>query len=144
MAVATLAVEIAEKLEICVDVELVKEGALNHDIGRARTQGIDHAVRGAEMARRLGMEERVVNIIQRHIGAGISRQEAARLGLPPEDFIPVTPEEIVVAYADNLVQGESVVSYEEALSRFRRQLGEDHPAVGRFIAMHETVVSWME
>lgn len=139
-----LAVEIAEKLEICIDTELVKEGALNHDIGRAGTQGVDHAVRGAEVARQLGMGERVVEIIERHVGAGIPAGEAARLGLPPRDFIPVTPEEIVVAYADNLVQGESIVSYEVALSRFRRQFGADHPAVRRFIAMHETIGSWME
>lgn len=144
MTVAKLAVEIAEKLEICIDTDLVKEGALNHDIGRASTQGVDHAVRGAEIARRLGIEERVVRIIERHVGAGIPQGEAARLGLPPGEYVPVTPEEIVVAYADNLVQGESIVSYEKALSRFRRYFGGDHPAVKRFIAMHETVESWME
>ncbi|MCJ7607644.1 MAG: tRNA (cytidine(56)-2'-O)-methyltransferase, partial [Thermoplasmata archaeon] len=40
------------------------------------------------------------------IGAGLSEDEAAELGLPARDFLPLTLEEKVVAHADNLTSGE--------------------------------------
>jgi uncharacterized protein len=143
-AVAEKAMEIAEKIQICVDEALIREGAILHDIGRAETHEIDHAVRGAEIAKQMGIHERAISIIERHIGAGIPADEAAGLGLPLKDYIPHTPEEIIVAYADNLVRGEIIVPFEKALASFRESLGENHPAIERFIRMHETVQSWMD
>ena len=37
------------EFELEVDMELVKTGALLHDIGRSQTNGIKHAVVGAEL-----------------------------------------------------------------------------------------------
>jgi len=84
------------------DAGLVRAGALLHDIGRGRTHGIRHAIEGAQMARQFGLPEQLVRIIERHIGAGIEAGEAARLGLPRQDYIPLTIEEKIVAHADNL------------------------------------------
>jgi putative nucleotidyltransferase with HDIG domain len=46
------------------DIELVIAGALLHDIGRARSNGIDHAVVGAEIAQAFGLDTRIVRIIR--------------------------------------------------------------------------------
>ena len=44
-----------------------------------------------------------MDIVERHIGAGITADEAGRLGLPFRDYIPATLEQKVVSHADNLI-----------------------------------------
>ncbi|NOZ58913.1 MAG: TIGR00295 family protein [Euryarchaeota archaeon] len=144
LAVAELATELASRAKVPLDLELVRAGALLHDLGRARTHGIRHAVEGAKLARALGLDGRLVRIIERHIGAGIPREEAAKLGLPPGDYTPRTREEKLVAYADNLVLGTRRLSFEESLERFRRVLGEGHPSLKRMEELHREVTSWLE
>jgi len=144
IAVTRKALEIADSLKICVDLDLIKDGALNHDIGRAMTQSIMHAVVGAGIAEEAGMDDRVVRIIERHIGAGIPREETEELGLPYADFVPFTPEEVIVAYTDNLFDGDRERSYDESLEIFRNKLWSNHPAVKRFMSMHRTICSWKE
>ena len=98
------------------DMELVEIGGLLHDLGRSRTHGISHAVEGASIARELGLERRLVEIIKRHIGAGVSAEEAAQLGLPEDDYMPRTLEEKIVAHADNLIVGTKKISLDERIS----------------------------
>lgn len=91
-----------------VNRRIVAVGALLHDIGRTRTQGIDHGVEGARMLRDLNVRddpdiERIALICERHLGGGIPKKEAAKLGLPEKDYIPKTLEEKIVAYCDNMV-----------------------------------------
>jgi len=142
LAVRKLALEIADSLKIPVNKELVELGAIYHDIGRAKTHGIEHAIVGAEMARKLRLDESIIKIIERHIGAGISADEAKALGLPQKDYIPETIEEKIVAYADNLIDTNKVISFQEALIRFKNILGDNHPAVKRFIKMHKEIEGW--
>jgi len=137
IAVCNKALEIASRCKISVDKELILVGALLHDIGRSRTHGIEHGVVGAEIARNFGFDERIIRIIERHIGAGIPKEEAERLGLPPRDYVPETIEEKIVAYADNLTKGEEYITFEEALEEFKRRLGDNHPAIERFIRLHK-------
>ncbi len=144
LAVAELATELGARAVVPLDMGLVRAGALLHDIGRSRTHGVRHAVEGAELARELGLDERLVRIIERHIGAGITREEARRLGLPPGDYIPRTREEKLVAYADNLIMGTRRLSLEESLERFRRVLGRGHPSIKRMIELHREVSSWLD
>ena len=127
-----------------VDEELVFRGALLHDIGRSRTHGIKHAYVGAEIARSLGLDERIVRIIERHIGAGIPAEEAKNLGLPAKDFIPETIEEKIVACADNLIAHDRRISIEEALQEFKERLGANHPAVERAKKLYEEVFALNE
>lgn len=133
-AVARLAVKIASRcLErgVKVDLQLVHIGALLHDIGRSRTHSVHHALVGAEIARSLGLPSKIVAIIERHIGGGISSEEAAKLGWPKKDYIPETIEEKIVSCADKMVEGSNIVPIEETIKRFREELGEDHPAIER-------------
>ena len=100
------------------DKKLVGVAAMLHDIGRANTHGIRHAVEGAEMARKLDLPENVVLIIERHIGAGITKEEAKRLGLPVKDYVPITLEEKIVSHADNLIEETKKRPVREVVQRF--------------------------
>jgi uncharacterized protein len=144
IAVSTAALSLAEKVKVAVDRELVRQGGLFHDIGRARTHGIEHAVAGVDIARRLGFSDRLVHIIERHIGAGITATEAVRLGLPRKDYLPLTTEEKIVSYADNLISGTSEMPFYEALDRFKNILGPDHEGIELFIKQHHEIKSWMK
>ncbi len=127
--VASLAVETAEKIKAKgkeVDVQLVEAGALLHDLGRCKTHGISHAVEGFGLARELGLDPRLAEIIKRHIGAGISEEEAGEVGLPTDDYFPRSLEERIVAHADNLVRGTKRITIEERVTRMRKKhVGEE-------------------
>ncbi|MDH4163868.1 MAG: HDIG domain-containing protein [Nitrospirota bacterium] len=133
----------ARVLAAPVDVDLVRQGGLLHDIGRSRTQGIGHALAGVEIGRGLGFSPALLNIIERHIGAGITAGEAERLGLPRRDYLPITVEEKIVSYADNLTKGSTPMSFEAALRRFTEILGHDHEGIELFRRQHDEVQSWM-
>jgi uncharacterized protein len=146
LTVAKLALETAETLKnkgIAVDVELVEIGALLHDIGRSRTHGVDHAVEGVKIAESEGLPKPVISIIKRHVGGGISVDEAEALGWPSDDsYVPATLEEKLVSFADKLVAGSKRVSVEveveqlfkegkpEAAERVRKLHGEIATLIG--------------
>jgi uncharacterized protein len=139
MAVSNLAVKLAmefKKKGIEVDTQLVKIGALLHDIGHSQTHGIRHAIVGADIAREYDLPISIIRIIERHIGSGIPAQEAIELGLPSRDFIPETLEEKIVTYADNLVEGGCEISFKKALQKFANELGEAHAMLDRFKQIH--------
>ncbi len=142
--VSRTAVSIAERLTVPVDRELIRFGGLFHDIGRSKTHGIEHALAGVEIARILGFSTALINIIERHIGAGITASEAVRLGLPEKDYLPVTMEEKIVSYADNLVSGTREMLFYEALDRFKDILGPDHEGVELFRKQHHEIQGWMK
>lgn len=142
-AVAKLAVEMAKKLEnkMDVDVNLVKVGALLHDIGRSRTHSVDHPIRGAEIAKSLGLPSQIISIIERHIGGGITLEEAKRLGWPNKSYMPQTIEEKIVAYADKLIEGSKRVPIDRTIQSFKDKLGSDHPAIERLERLHREMHS---
>ena len=116
-AVRKLAVTLSEKCG--ANTRLVSAGALLHDIGRTKTQGIDHAYRGADILRELRVDNRIILIVEKHTGAGIPAEEAVPLGLPERDFIPWTLEEKIVAHSDNLFSGTLKIKLEEVLAKYR-------------------------
>lgn len=138
IAVADLALEICDiRWKDLADRELVEAGALLHDIGRSKTQQIDHAVIGVEIGRELGLDPRILLIIERHIGAGITQDEAEALGLPAKDYLPETIEEKIVAHADNLVDDTTRITFHERIKQVEERLTEAH--VNRMIKLHNEV-----
>jgi uncharacterized protein len=143
-AVSRTAVSLAGKVKrVAVDGELVRLGGLFHDIGRARSHDIHHALAGVSIGRELGFSEPLLAIIERHIGAGITAPEAERLGLPKRDYLPITPEEKIVSYADNLTKGSEPLLFEQAMDRFRRILGPEHEGIGLLVLQHDEIQGWM-
>lgn len=140
VAVERLAHRIAIELApFCpVDVGAVRCGAMLHDLGRAYTHSIAHAVVGACIAERFGFDEDICLIIERHIGGGIKMDEAETLGLPPKDYTPRTLEEKIVAHADNLTDGVRYVSIEDTLSDMRRK-GMPERAIERVARLAEEI-----
>jgi uncharacterized protein len=141
--VAQTAAEIAARLSVPVDRELARQGGLVHDIGRSKTHGIGHALAGVEIGKALGFPAPLIDIIERHIGAGITAAEAERLGLPKKDYLPITAEEKIVSYADNLISGTREMPFHEAIERFKNILGPEHEGVDLFIRQHREIQGWM-
>ncbi|RJS77927.1 TIGR00295 family protein [Candidatus Bathyarchaeota archaeon] len=141
-AVTELALEIAKACKekgLNVDLELVEIGALLHDIGRAKTHSVHHAIIGAKMAKAMGMPEKVISIIKRHVGGGISKQEAERLGWPQDIYIPQTLEEKIVSYADKLINGSRRVPIEKTLADFSGKIPPQ--AIERIKKLHEEMMN---
>lgn len=141
-AVAELAVEIGRACKekgIDVDLELVETGALLHDIGRARTHSVHHAVVGAEIATSLGLPQPIISIIKRHVGGGITAAEAKKLGWPKDTYIPQTLEEKIVSYADKLIESSRRVPIERTIMSFSNELPPS--ATARIRKLHEEMVA---
>lgn len=145
IAVSKLAIKVAKKIakKLPVDIELVKIGALLHDLGRSKTHGIKHGIEGANIVRRLeideNIKEKLAKICERHIGAGISKEEAKILGLEEKDYIPETIEEKIVAHCDNLIDGTKKVKIEKTIAKFEERLGKDHEAIKRIKKLNDEI-----
>ena len=145
LAVSRTATALAARMRgVPVEIELVRLGGLVHDIGRSRTPDIGHALAGVDIGQRLGFPQVLLHIIERHIGAGITAGEAARLGLPRRDYLPLTPEEKIVSYADNLTKGAEPMRFSDALDRFVAILGPDHEGIALFRRQHEEIQGWLK
>ena len=139
--VAKLASEIALKIkkkDIKVDLKLVETGALLHDIGRSKSQAVDHGVIGAKIAESEGFPEAAVRIIRRHVGGGITAQEAERFGWPKDVYEPLTLEEKIVSYADKLIEGSKRVLIDLEIERLQV---EHRDAAERVRKLHEEITS---
>ena len=127
-----------------VDEDLIRKGALLHDIGRSRTHGITHAVEGVKIAERYGYDEDVLNIIERHIGAGITESEAEKLGLPKKSYVPQTLEEKIVAHADNLVSGSREVDIDFVIEKWKRTIEDSDDNIERLIKLDNELIKAFE
>lgn len=145
-AVAKVLAEEFERKGIQVDNRAVVAGAMLHDIGRTRTQTVRHGLEGSEMILKEGADSTVVEIVRKHVGAGIAPEEAERLGLPKLDYIPRTLEERIVCFSDKMVDSDHVRPFDREVQRFtvkkhdvasllalrrrlQEELGEDPEAV---------------
>jgi len=131
--VRDVAVKMANKAN--ADVKLVEASALLHDIGRSKTHGICHGIEGAKIAKKLGLSDKIVLIIERHIGAGLPAAEAKKLGLPARDFIPKTLEEKIVCHADSLIDNNKKQDIENEVEK-ALQNGHNEYAI-RLASLHK-------
>ncbi|MGD6806395.1 MAG: HDIG domain-containing metalloprotein [Candidatus Bathyarchaeia archaeon] len=123
LAVTEFALKLAHKLHdrgLKLDLQLVEAGAILHDLGRSKTHEVQHSLVGAQMAQELGLPQSIVNIIKRHVGAGITDEEAELLGWPKDTYMPQTLEEKVVCYADKRIDHDRVASIEEEIKKLQK------------------------
>lgn len=145
--VSQFAVQIAKscrKKGIDVNVEMVRIGALLHDIGRARTHTVDHGIIGAQIARELRLPNSLVKIIENHVGSGIDENEARKLGWPIKSYIPESLEERIVAYADKLIAGTIRMPINAALDRLGRGDRIPETALERLRLWHKEFLDCMK
>lgn len=119
--VAKILVGRLEEKDVPINGKTVLAGALLHDIGRTKTQTVHHGHAGGKIVASEGVDAEVASIIQRHVGAGISKEEADSLGFPQGDYIPRTLEEKVVCFSDKMVDMDRVRPFNEEVNRFRKK-----------------------
>lgn len=95
-----------------VDIELVRAGALLHDLGVYQLYDstgvldyqnyIRHGVLGRDVLRDLGFPDLLCRFCSCHTGVGLSRADVQAQGLPipPADYLAESTEEELVMYAD--------------------------------------------
>ena len=143
VAVCKKAMEIAANFDEA-DKDLIRKGALLHDIGRSRTHGITHAIEGVRIAEKYGYGQDVLNIIERHIGAGITEKEAENLSLPAKSYLPETLEEKIVAHADNLISGSEEVDIDFVIAKWKRRIEDSEDNIERLIELDNELIKAFE
>ena len=133
--------------QLSLDPELVRSGAMLHDIGIIHTHApgilcegtepyICHGIIGARMLREFVNEqtlspaeqqqlEACARICERHTGAGLTRENILAQGLPIQpaaDLLPETPEERLVCLADKFFSKSGNPSREKSLDHIRRSM----------------------
>lgn len=150
LKVATKALEIARRTGATLDLELVRRGALFHDLGKTVTHEISHGRIGAELGAKLGLPQAVIAVMEKHIRGGLTEPEAIELGLPVKDYTLHRLEERIIIYADRLVDiiHDGIVEIKEEIEAETRfaQILEGYPKYGknettlkRYLGYHEEI-----
>ena len=121
--VAAKALRTAERAGLMIDLPFTYEAAMLHDIGVVRCDApgigcygsepyIRHGMLGAEILRAEGLPRHAL-VAERHTGTGLTEVmiRERRLPLPERDFIPISPEEKLICFADKFYSKTHV--YEE-------------------------------
>ena len=153
--VARKALEITSRLKVPVDKKLVARGAIFHDLGKAKTYGMEHGEIGAKMAAELGLEKEIQDIILKHIRGGLTKPEAIELGLPVRDYSLKTVEEKIIIYTDRMVdiyidgivpeatEKMAEEQFVEILKGYQKY-GKNETTLQRYIALNEEIQGWMK
>lgn len=147
---AEKALEIAYRTKSELDFEFIGRGALFHDLGKAKTHGIEHGKIGAEMGQALGFPDHINAVMEKHIRGGLTDEEAIELGLPVKDYALHTIEERIIIYADRLVDiiTEDIVAIddeieaEEGLEEILRTIpnyGKNDITLSRYLKYHREI-----
>ncbi|KZX15794.1 ribonuclease Y [Methanobrevibacter cuticularis] len=139
IAVYKKAMEISKNFEDA-DIDLIKEASLLHDIGRSKTNTICHGIIGAKLAIENGFSKDVGRIIERHVGAGITEEEAVELGLPKKSYLPATIEEKIVSHSDNLINGSEEVDIDFVINKWEKRIPNSDEAIARLKKTHKELL----
>ncbi|MGC8610138.1 MAG: tRNA (cytidine(56)-2'-O)-methyltransferase [Thermoplasmata archaeon] len=122
LKVADLSLEIAKRIKnVELDIPAIECGAILHDIGRSTDHSISHGITGAKLLKSIGYPEEIINIVKRHVGAGIDEEEAKSLNLDEKDLIPETIEEKIVCHSDNLISCGKKIKLSELIKEYEKK-----------------------
>ncbi|GIF08288.1 HD domain-containing protein [Actinoplanes siamensis] len=134
--VCRIAERLLDRLDLAVNIDLVRAGCLLHDIGVYRLYGRDgvldhpnyirHGLLGHELLRDEGYPDYLCRFCSCHTGVGVTRSDILDQGLPlpPGEYVPATGEEELVMYADKFHSKKSPPTFVSA--------GAYSVGVGRF------------
>lgn len=135
--VKDIAEEIIANKNLDIDTRLVKVGALLHDIGAYslinrngefdELNYIQHGVRGYEILKQEGLDEKICRFAERHTGVGISQEDIINqnLNLPPKDYIAESLEEKLIMYSDKFHSKNPQFNTFDTYSSYISRFGED-------------------
>ena len=139
--VCNKALSIAGKTGVQLDLDVVRNGAMLHDIGikachapsifcEGDADYMAHGITGSAMLRRYAQDHRLdldiyAAICEHHTGSGITAKEVAAQGLPipVKDYLPITNEEKLITLADKFFS-KSGDRQEKPLFKVRRSMGK--------------------
>lgn len=155
LEVARVALWLASGLDAAkagpVDADILRRGALLHDLGKVRDTGNLHGVVGAELWRGLGLPGAVLGCIEKHVRHGVPLDQAEALGLPRRDFSFTRIEERLVSYADKLADILAAGLADGPADAHQRlpeilaahpALAKDEATLGRYLASRELLLAW--
>ncbi len=146
IAVMKLALEISEGIR-GINRHFIMSASLLHDTGRfvhpPGKSTILHGIAGSRILRGLGLY-RHARVAERHLGVGISREDIIRqkLPLPRRDFLPLTKEEKIITYADNLIAFDKRIMIEDVAGRFVKEIGKEYEE--RVWAFHREIMAMVD
>lgn len=143
------ALKAAEASGLTFDADLIREGAMLHDIGiflcdapsihcKGSEPYIRHGIEGGRLLRQEGFPE-LARFCERHTGAGLTAEDIINqnLPLPHEDFLPETIEEKAVCYADKFFSKSGDYMKEKPLDRVITSMEKHGPgSFARFMELH--------
>lgn len=149
-SVAGFAVEIAKAHALPLDLDVVYEAGMLHDIGIFLTDARDigcegsapyimHGVLGGKLIREAGLGELYARVAERHTGAGITPEDIKRqsLPLPPGEYMPETQLERLICYADKFYSKSGDMK-RKSLERVKASMSKiSMETLSRFMAMHD-------
>lgn len=113
LIVRDIAIALASKSNLKLDMQLVETGAMLHDIGVYPLFGIDnklkpganyirHGIEGEKILKNENLPIAVQRIASHHTGVGLTKHDirTQKLALPERDLLAETDEELLVMYAD--------------------------------------------
>ena len=139
------ALQIAEKSGLDIDLKLVTESSMLHDIGIFKCHAPDifctgsapyitHGIIGGKLLREYAAEhgidlEKHARVCERHTGSGLSIEDIRlqKLPLPEKDYLPETLEEKLVCLADKFFS-KSANSNEKTIEDIRRSMKKFAPS----------------
>ena len=148
-AVANEALQIASRLELPLDKDMIEGAAMTHDIGIFATDApsiechgeqpyMCHGAIGGALLRENGAPEEWARVAERHTGSGLTDDDISRqhLPLPSGCYMPQSLLERLICYADKFYsksgsrQRKTIEQVRRSMARF----GSD--SLARFEALH--------
>lgn len=136
--VAEIAEQLIDSNHLVADRELVRVGALLHDIGAYKfidAEGvfdekhyIQHGVEGCGILNHEQLDEHLARIAERHTGVGLTKEHILTTNLPllPKDYIAESLEERLVMYADKFHSKPPHFNAYESYMAHARKFGEEN------------------
>jgi uncharacterized protein (TIGR00295 family) len=125
-AVKELALKMASRVK-GVDMDFIDTASILHDIGRFECppgpKTIFHGVKGSEILKKEHLPRHAL-VAERHVGSGITKDEARKLGLPTRSYLPKSKEEKIICMADSLIFGDKPGTFEQVLERYKKEVGK--------------------